>query len=113
MKTITRKELNKMKDKREDFVLINVLSKEYFDKEHIRGSINIPIMDKDFEKKVMKHVSDKRTKIVVYCANKECQASPDAAKKLIKLGYKNVWDYEGGIKEYCASQECHPVAMTA
>ena len=38
--------------------------------------------------------------IVVYCASFECQASTNAAKKLISLGFKNVLDYKGGLKDY-------------
>lgn len=113
MKSLTKEELKEMMHNKEDFVLINVLPKEYFDKEHIPGSINIPISDKGFEKKVIKKIPNKQKKIVVYCANFECSASPAAAEKLIEAGYKNVYDYEGGAKEYCKSFKCETVKATA
>ncbi|MEA2036810.1 MAG: rhodanese-like domain-containing protein [Nanoarchaeota archaeon] len=106
MKTLKKEHLKEMIDKKEDMVLVNVLPKEYFGKQHIPGSINIPVEDKDFDKKVMEHMPDKSKKVVVYCANSECQASPNAAKKLEQMGYTNVYDYEGGIKDYCETMMC-------
>lgn len=113
MKTITKEELKDMIDNKEDFVLINVLPRESFEKQHIPGSINISIGDEDFGKKAKQEIKDKNKKIVVYCANSECQASPRAAEKLTEMGYKNVWDYEGGIKDYCFSYKCHSLAKAA
>lgn len=100
IKTISKERLKRMIKKNEDFVLINVLPKEYFEEGHIGGSVNIPLADKDFEKKVLKKISDKSKKIVVYCANYRCQASAGAVEKLKKLGYIDVIDYEGGIHEW-------------
>ena len=49
MKTITRDQLKRMNDtQHEDFVLINVLSRESFLEEHIRTSINVPVDDERF-----------------------------------------------------------------
>lgn len=106
MKTLTKEQLRNMIERKEDFVLVNVLSKEYFDKQHIPGSINIPL-DENFEKNAKEKIPSKSKKVVVYCASFECQASLKAAEKLTEMGYKDVWDYEGGIKDYCVSLECH------
>jgi rhodanese-related sulfurtransferase len=106
MKTLTKEQLKEMIDKKEDFVLVNVLSSEYFEQQHIPTSVNISIGDEDFENKIKEKIKDKNKKIVVYCASFECQASPKAAEKLTKMGYKNVFDYEGGIKDYCSSNTC-------
>ncbi len=100
MNTITREELKEMIDKKEDFVLINVLSENSFRMGHIKGSINVPIEDLNFEQKVADKIPIKDKKIVAYCASFECAASPEAAGKLIKMGYKNVYDFEGGIKDW-------------
>jgi len=37
---------------------------------------------------------------ITYCASFECQASTKAAEKLVSLGYSNVLDYKGGLKDY-------------
>ena len=100
MKTLTKEKLKQMIDDHEDFVLINVLAEEYFDQEHIPGSVNIPVKQEDFVDKVKARLPDKSKKVVVYCASFECQASTAAAKKLADDGYQDVYDYEGGIKEW-------------
>jgi rhodanese-related sulfurtransferase len=53
----------------------------------------------EIEKKAGKFLK-KEDLIVVYCASFECQASTGAAEKLMDLGYKNVLDYKGGLKDY-------------
>ena len=105
MKPITQEKLKEMIDNNEGFVLVNVLPKESFDQKHIPGSISIPISE-DFDSEVQKQIPNKDTKVIVYCANTECQASPNAAKQLDELGYSDVYDYEAGLAEFCMSNEC-------
>ncbi len=96
MQTITKEELKKKMDNRE-VTVIEVLSKESYNKGHIRGAINIPL-----EKigKEARERFDKDEPLVVYCSNYDCTASPSAAKKLETLGFTNVYDYEGGKEEW-------------
>jgi len=98
METLTKEELKKMIDEGEDFELINVLGPERFEAKHIPGSINIPV--NKIEQRIEDKVPNKNRKIVVYCTSFSCQASPTAAKKLDEMGYTNVYDYEGGIKDW-------------
>lgn len=99
MKPIKKEDLKDMIDEEEEFELINVLGEEAFEKKHIPGSVNIPV-DDDFEDKIKQRYPDKDTKIVVYCASFECKASPKAAEKLDEMGYTDVYDYEGGVKDW-------------
>jgi len=94
MKTITAKELKEKIDKGEDFVLIDVLSKESFEAKHIKGSINIPTSELGQR---VNELPDKDKEIIVYCASKTCPASPAAARHLEDLGYTNVVDFEDGL----------------
>jgi len=96
MKTISADELKKKIDGKENFVLVNVLSKEYFDEKHVPSSINIPL--DQLEERAPTELSDKNREIVVYCASTECHASTKVLKKLEEIGYKNVVDFEAGIK---------------
>ncbi|NJK98387.1 MAG: rhodanese-like domain-containing protein [Bacteroidales bacterium] len=96
MKTITKDELKNKLDN-ENVRLIEVLEEEEFKKSHIKGAINIPLKKIGTEAKQRFSEEDE---IVVYCSNYDCSASPTAAKKLVSLGYKNVFDYEGGKKEW-------------
>lgn len=98
MTTVTAQQVKQMRDKNEDFLLINTLNEESFPKTEIPGSINIPQAAADFVQKVEEEAGDKDKKIVVYCANKQCDSSPTAAKKLEAAGFTNVYDFEAGAE---------------
>lgn len=101
MKAITRDDLKTMNEtEHEDFVLINVLDREAFNKEHIRTSINVPASNPNFVDIVETVVGGKNRKVVVYCANFDCNASPKAGKLLEDAGFTQVYDYEGGTKDW-------------
>ena len=95
--TITSEKLKEKIDAGEDLVLINVLTPESFEREHIPGSINIPLRDIN-EETVAKLPRGKET--IVYCGSFECMASPVAAQKLEELGFTTVVDYEGGMADW-------------
>lgn len=97
LKKITREELTNMVSSGQRFKLVDVLDKGHYEKEHIQGAISLPL--NEIEKKAAK-VLKKDDTIVVYCASFDCQASTNAAEKLLSLGYKNVLDYKGGLKDY-------------
>ncbi|MBI1301756.1 MAG: rhodanese-like domain-containing protein [Alphaproteobacteria bacterium] len=99
MKTVSYQELKDLKN-RNAVTLVNVLPKEYFEKTHIPGSINIPHEEAGFESRVERVIGSKDMPIVVYCANKECDASRKAADKLANDGFTNVMCYEGGAQEW-------------
>jgi rhodanese-related sulfurtransferase len=86
----------------DDFVLIEVLSPESYEKHHLPGAINIPLGE-GFEQSVQQAVQDKDQEIVVYCSDENCSASPTAAKKLERLGYRRVRDYEKGKADWMQS----------
>ena len=95
MKTVTVKELKEKIDSGEGFKLVDVLPKKSFDAQHIPKSINIS--GDELEDKAPKELPDKNEEIVVYCASKTCQASPNAARKLEEMGYTNVIDFDDGL----------------
>lgn len=96
-KKITRDELMRMISSGTKFKLVDVLDRSHFAKEHIQGAISLPV--NEIEKKASK-ILKKEDSIVVYCASFDCQASTMAAEKLLSMGYKNVLDYKGGLKDY-------------
>ncbi|MFB6209739.1 MAG: rhodanese-like domain-containing protein [Candidatus Nanohaloarchaea archaeon] len=92
MENLSTEDFEDMKN-REDFVLIDVLSREQFEDGHIPGAINIPYDQVgDIVEKLLTHDQN----IVVYCASEGCGASETAAEKLEDLGFSNVMDYEAG-----------------
>lgn len=74
-------------------VVINTLGPDAYRARHIPGSINVPT---DHIDRVKDLVPNKDESIVVYCANEDCTASPEAAQKLEEMGYSNVVDFEAG-----------------
>ena len=95
MKTISAQELKKKIDDKEDFVLVDVLSKESFEGKHVPSSKNISVSE--IEDKAEEELPDKNKLVVVYCSNTACTASPSAAAKLEEMGYTNVVDFESGL----------------
>lgn len=105
MKTVSFNNLQSLRknanEGKEDFVLINVLSRAHFNERHIPGSINIPYEDDErFVGRVKDAAGSKERKIIVYCAGPECDASRNAAKKLSAEGFSDVYAYEGGTQEW-------------
>lgn len=98
MKTITARELRKMREANEQFTLINTLSSEDFASTKIPGAINVPQEDADFAERVEKHAGGKDQPVVVYCAKMTCNSSANGAEKLEKAGFTDVYDMEEGAE---------------
>ena len=97
MDTITTEELKQLKDSGKPFKLVDVLSIEHFQDEHIQGAVNLPLSDIASEAMNRFEMEDE---IIVYCKDEECSASPKAAEKLLSIGFQNVKDYEGGLESW-------------
>jgi rhodanese-related sulfurtransferase len=94
---ITLDDLLKLMSSGKKYKLVDVLDAEHYAKIHIKGAISIPLAElREKAETLLK----KDETIVTYCASFSCPASTTAAKILMSLGYKNVIDYKGGIKEY-------------
>lgn len=99
MKTIDMDQLKDMKGSLQP-VIINVLDEAQFVREHIPGSINVPLSSKEFTKKVEQQVRGKDAPVVVYCSGADCQASPKAGRQLEEAGFQNVYHFKGGMEEW-------------
>ena len=87
---VTPSELNTMLSNK-DFVFINV---------HIPFAGNIVATDlsiqyDQIEQTLAKLPADKKAKIVLYCRSGRMSAI--AAETLVKLGYTNIWNLDGGM----------------
>ena len=93
LKMITATELNQVM-KKEDIVLIDVHTPE---QQHIKGT-DLVIPYNEIKKYPDKLPKDKNTAIYLYC-----QGGPmgeAAAKSLYELGYRNLYNLEGGAKAW-------------
>ena len=98
-KIISASELKKKIDAGDDFILVDVLGEESYKNRHLPKAINIP-KSENFEEAAKAKLPDKDKPVIVYCASHTCLASPGAAKKFVEMGYKDVTDFDGGIKEW-------------
>lgn len=101
MKTISTDKLKSLRKSSGGFLLIDVTSREAFDKDHIPGARSVPLGSEDFVEAVRQTASGSRTrKIVLYCAGPQCDASAKAARLLVDGGFTDVLDYEGGLSSW-------------
>lgn len=80
-----------------DFQLIDVHIPE---QEHVKNS-DAFIPYNDIDSIVNQIGDDKDAKVVLYC--RSGSMSKDAAKKLVDLGYTNIYELDGGINEWVSS----------
>jgi rhodanese-related sulfurtransferase len=100
MKKITTEQLKSFKETNRDFLLVNTLDPEHFDKTRIADAVNIPQSQDDFAEQVAQVTTSKQRPVVVYCASEECDSSTKAAEKLEAAGFSDVYDYEGGARAW-------------
>ena len=96
---ILYEEFMEIKRSGEDYVLLDALSVESYNKGHIEGARSMPLGSIN-EDTAAKAIGAKDAKVVVYCGSFMCPASTKAAEKLMSLGYTNVLDYKGGLQEW-------------
>ena len=99
-RVISAEELRAMLSGTNDFVLVDVMPKLFFRDYHITGAMSIP--EPELAATVRDWTRDRR--IVVYCLDRECVTSRDAARTLLKMGFKDVLQYEGGKREWHAKK---------
>ena len=91
---ISAAEAKEMMDQSE-VTVVDVRTLQEYQEGHVPGAINIPneeILDTEPEL-----LNDKDATLLVYC--RSGRRSKDASDKLVKMGYKNVYDF-GGIIDW-------------
>ncbi|MFW5893794.1 MAG: rhodanese-like domain-containing protein [Verrucomicrobiota bacterium] len=91
---ITIEKLLEMKENEEPFTLVDTLGEESYREEHIPGAINVPVESVVRE---IKGKVDADAPVVTYCAGYTCEASTLAARKLIDIGFEQIFDFKGGL----------------
>ena len=76
--------------------IVDVRSPQEYEEGHIDGAINIPLYE--INNKFDEIINDKNQEIVLYCLSG--QRSKDAYKKVVKLGYSNVFNLHGGLENW-------------
>ena len=97
MQEISREQVQSLAHR--NATIVEVLPEPDFRKAHLPGAINVPF-DEEFDEHVQSVIPDKNVPVVVYCADSECQLSPQAAEHLDRLGYTKVFDYKAGKADW-------------
>ena len=92
---ISAQQAKEMMDSGDPYVLLDVRTQEEFDGGHIKNAILLP--DYEIEEKAESIIIGKNQIILVYC--RTGVRSEIASKKLIEMGYANVYDF-GGIVDW-------------
>jgi rhodanese-related sulfurtransferase len=86
-----------------DMVIVDARSHYEFDTLRIKGSINIPVAEENFEQDVAK-LRERTTKpIVFYCNGRTCYKSYIAVKKSQAAGIKDTYAFDAGIFEWVST----------
>ena len=91
-KKISQEEAKERMDSGDEIIILDVRTKEEYDEKHIPGAILIPNENIKDEPP-----ADFNAEILVYC--RSGNRSAQAAKKLIDMGYTEVYDF-GGINDW-------------
>ena len=108
---VTTEELKQWIDTKKDMVLVDTMPYEdSYKKQHVPGAVQFlfPIPDmnqwdtketggKTQEDYIKLLGNDKNKPIIIYCGFVKCTRSHNGAVWAVKLGYKNVYRYSGGI----------------
>ena len=78
---------------KKDIQLVDVRTEKEFNEQHIEQAININIEDVDFEKNIQ--ALDKTKPVYLYC--RSGKRSNKAAQKMSSMGFKKIYDLNGGI----------------
>ena len=92
---ISMDEAIEMMETEENYIILDVRTKEEFDAGHIEGAINIA--NEVIHQDQSENLPDKEQLILVYC--RSGNRSKQASEKLVKQGYTNVYEF-GGIIDW-------------
>lgn len=90
--------LSSLLQKKDKIILLDAREQKEFKVSHLPNSIHVGYNHFNIKTITKKLSLDKKTKIVVYCSLGI--RSEVIAEKLIKIGYKNVYNLYGGIFEW-------------
>jgi thioredoxin 1 len=79
--------------------LVDTRTPEEFNKGYLRGAVNIDWRNDDFEKNIQR--LDKDRPVFLYCLSDN--RSGKAARKMMRMGFKEIYDLKGGIISWRSS----------
>lgn len=92
---ISTEEAKSLMESEENYIILDVRTKEEYEEKHIPGAVLIP--NETIGEEEIPQLPDKDQMILVYC--RSGNRSKQAAEKLVALGYTNVVEF-GGINDW-------------
>lgn len=77
----------------QEVVVVDVRTREEYDSGHIENAVLVP--NESIGSEMPEALPDKEATLLIYC--RSGRRSKQAAEKLLKLGYQNVYDFGGVI----------------
>ena len=93
---ISADDFNKMIKNNKSAIIIDVRTPEEFNQGHLRNSLNVNWFDENFDENLK--IFNKDLPVFVYCLSGG--RSSKANEKIQSLGFKNVYELDGGILEW-------------
>lgn len=84
------------KEKSVNYTIIDIRTPYEFKQGFIKGAVNINYYDKNFLENFVNY--DKNEPVFIYCRSGNRTSS--ASKKIVKAGFLNVYDLQGGISNW-------------
>ena len=97
---ISTEEAVKMMEEEEDYIILDVRTEGEYEEKHIPGAVLVP--NETIGTEEIEELPDKEQMILVYC--RSGNRSKQAAEKLVKLGYTNIYEF-GGINDWTGEVE--------
>ena len=93
---VSANDFNQMIRNDKSAIIIDVRTPEEFNKGHLRNSLNVNWFDENFDENLK--IFNKNLPVFVYCLSGG--RSSKANEKIQSLGFKNVYELDGGILEW-------------
>ena len=93
---VSANDFNQMISNDKSAIIIDVRTPEEFNKGHLRNSLNVNWFDENFDENLK--IFNKDLPVLVYCLSGG--RSSKANEKIQSLGFKNVYELDGGILEW-------------
>ena len=88
------------KVKSQNQIIVDIRTSQEYKQGHLKNAVNINLFDRAFLEEVNK--LDKSKPIFIYCRSGNRTSS--ASKKMMNLGFEQVYDLKGGISNWVGSK---------
>lgn len=99
MKAISGKKMKELQEKR-TARFVDVDTEQEYQKNHIKGAINIPYNEKNFVQEFKNKFTQKDEELILAGKNQQSKELKDLSSQLEKAGYQNVKKYQADPPEW-------------